>query len=120
MLVCGVIGTHAMRMMFEILVPCQFNNGRPVRTKHHREWDKVIRKIAGGLTVLKPGKGQWVSSEGDLYEERMIPVRIACTRKQLDRIIAFTMDHYRQLAVLAYVVSSEVIYVEKKVDPIPA
>lgn len=99
------------KLMFEILVPCQYNTGKGVRTRHHKEWDKVVRKISGGLTILSPSKGQWVS-EGTLYEDRVIPVRIVCTRKQIEKIIDFTASHYKQLAVLAYVVSSEVIYKE--------
>lgn len=99
--------------MYEILVPCQYNTGKPVRTKHHKEWDKVVRKITGGLTIFKPVKGQWISSNSVLFEERMIPVRIACTRKQIEKIMEFSMSHYRQLAMLAYLVSEEVIYMEK-------
>lgn len=38
--------------LFEILVPTKFNSGRPVRTKHHKEWDKFVHKLAGGLTLL--------------------------------------------------------------------
>lgn len=102
--------------MYEILVPCQYNTGKPVRTKHHKEWDKVVRKITGGLTIFKPVKGQWLSSNNTLYEERMIPVRIACTRKQIEAIMNFSLGHYRQLAMLAYLVSDEVIYIEKVID----
>ncbi len=101
-----------MTKMFEILVPCQYNSGKPVRTRHHKEWDKVVRKISGGLTVLKPAKGQWVSNENVLFDERMIPVRIICTDKQIQKIMKFTLSHYRQLAVLAYEVSNNVLYME--------
>lgn len=41
------------------MVPCNFNDGTPVRTRHHREWDRQVRKISGGLTILPPSKGQW-------------------------------------------------------------
>lgn len=89
------------RSLFEILVPCNWNGGRPVRTRHHKEWDKRVRKISGGLTILKPGKGQWVH-EGSLYEDRVIPVRIFCTDEQIKRIADITIEHYEQEAVMYY------------------
>lgn len=58
---------------------------------------------------MAPAKGQWKSLTGDLYIERMIPVRIACSRDQIEVIIQITMKYYDQLAVMAYRVSDEVI-----------
>ena len=78
-------------------------------TRYHRVWDEKVRAITGGLTILQPAKGQWVSPQGELYQERMIPVRIAATRAQIDGIIDMTMAYYDQLAVLCYKVSDEVI-----------
>lgn len=89
------------RALYEILVPCKWNGGKPIRTRHHREWDKRVRKIAGGLTILRPGKGQWVH-EGELYEDRVIPVRIFCTQKQIEAIAQITIEHYEQEAVMFY------------------
>ena len=44
--------------LYEILVPTKYgDNEKPIRTKHHKEWDKYVRKISGGLTILTPGKG---------------------------------------------------------------
>lgn len=90
-------------------MPCQWNTGKPVRTRHHKEWDKVVRKVAGGLTIFKPSKGQWVQPDtNQLFEERMIPVRVACNEKQLDAILKHTLRHYKQHAVMAYEVSQRV------------
>lgn len=89
------------RKLFEILVPCNWNDGRPVRTRHHKEWDKRVRKIAGGLTILRPGKGMWVH-ENELYIDRMIPVRIFCTQEDMQRIANITIQHYEQEAVMYY------------------
>ncbi len=83
--------------------------GKPYTTRYHRVWDAKVRAITGGLTILTPAKGQWISPEGELYQERMIPVRIAATRSQIDKIIDLTMEYYDQLAVLCYKVSDEVI-----------
>jgi hypothetical protein len=95
-------------VIYEILVPCQWNNGVPIRTSHHKEWDKKVLKISGGLTILKPVKGQW-KHEGEMYEDRVIPVRIRCTQEQMDKIATMTLEHYEQLAVLTYVVSDSSI-----------
>lgn len=98
-----------MTSLWEILVPTVSNAGKPFRTRHHQEWDKRVRKITGGLTVLTPVKGQWVAPCGTLFAERMIPVRIVCTRSQIEKIIELVFKHYDQLAVLAYRLSDEVI-----------
>ena len=89
------------RGLYEILVPCNWNSGKPVRTRHHKEWDKNVRKISGGLTILKPGKGQWVH-DGEFYEDRVIPVRVFCTVKQIEQIAHITITHYEQEAVMYY------------------
>jgi hypothetical protein len=93
--------------LWEILVPTVIDD-KPVRTRYHRVWDEKIRAIAGGLTVLKPAKGQWVH-KGAVFEERMIPVRIACTESQINEIIDVTIKYYRQLAVMAYRISDKVV-----------
>lgn len=101
--------TEPKKELWEILVPTMFNDGRPIKTRYHRVWDRKVYEITGGLTILTPTKGKWVCPEGSLFEERMIPVRIACTREQIDKIVDMTMIYYHQLAILAYKVSDEVI-----------
>lgn len=95
--------------LWEILVPTVRNDGRPFRLRYHRVWDKKVRDIAGGLTIMKPANGQWVAEDGKLYAERMIPVRIAATREQIIKIIDITVVYYEQLAVLCYRIADEVI-----------
>lgn len=107
-----------MKELWEILVPTLMGDTqKPVRLRHHRQWDHFVRSRAGGLTILKPAKGQWISQTDDLYEERVIPVRIACSRKDILEICEFTLGHYRQLTVMAYRVSDEVIFMDKKPAP---
>lgn len=97
--------------MWEIFVPTVFEDTKkPVRTKHHKQWDAYVRKATDGLTILKPAKGQWVS-EGKLYEDRVIPVRIACTPKDIYDIAKFTKTHYRQLLVMYHKVSDFVVMI---------
>lgn len=97
--------------LWEILVPANtFNDGERITLFHHREFDKYVESIAGGLTIMKPVRGMWREETSDKsFHEPMIPVRILCTEEQLNRIIDFTIKHYRQLAVLAYRISDRVI-----------
>lgn len=97
----------AVTNLYEILVPCQFNDGRKVRRRFHRVWDAKIRAITGGLTVLTPVKGQWID-KGQLYDERMIPVRIACTAKQIIKVADITAKHYMQIKVMYYTIGTDV------------
>lgn len=98
----------AKKAMWEILVPTVRNDGKPIRTRYHRVWDAKVRVISGGLTIMPVARGQWLFKE-KLFEERMIPVRIIATRKEIDEIILMTMGYYDQLAILCYKVSDEVI-----------
>lgn len=94
--------------LYEILVPTVRNSGKPIRTRHHRVWDEKVRKITGGLTVMTPAKGQWMSPEGELFAERMIPVRIMCSAEQIEQIADMTAAYYDQKAVMFYKISDEV------------
>lgn len=100
--------------LWEILVPCQRNDGKPYRTRHHRGWDAQVLRITGGLTILKPTTaGYWIDQRyekevADVYKDRMIPVRIAATNEQMEEIIKRTLVHYDQEAIFCYVISTEV------------
>jgi len=41
-----------MKEMWEILVPTLHANGKPIKTRYHKVWDKKVIEITGGLTVL--------------------------------------------------------------------
>jgi hypothetical protein len=104
------------RGLWEILVPTEYRlekqkdgTAKYYRTKYHKVWDAKVRAISGGLTVCVPAKGQWVSKEGELFTERMIPVKIIATKTQINEIVDFTLKYYDQLAILAYKVSDQVI-----------
>ena len=124
-----------MKVLYEVLVPTMYGypEVRPIRTAHHKNWDKEVIKITGGMTLMKPAQGRWVD-EGVEYPERVIPVRVMCEEEevcmpdgtvfdhktsQIDKIIKFTLAHYRQRAVMYYVVSREVntVYASKTFNP---
>lgn len=101
------------KSLWEILVPNYSNENVKYSLDYHHQWDEKVREISGGLTILKPAKGQWVSTQGVLFSEEMIPVRIYCDEESIDLIITLTMTHYQQEAVLAYEISSRVKLVHK-------
>ena len=92
--------------LWEILVPT-LRNEKPVRTRSHKEWDARVRRIAGGLTILKPVKGEWVSPSGELFSERMIPVRIMCSEEQIEQVADLTAEFYCQEAVMYYLIAEK-------------
>jgi len=96
--------------LWEVLVPTVRRvGGRPYRTRFHRVWDAKVRALTGGLTILTPVKGQWVAPDGELFKERMIPVRIACTPEQVKAVVKMPRAYYDQLAVMAYKISDTVL-----------
>jgi len=108
--------------LWEILVPQFWNpdtNGIAVaiEDEHHYAWDEYVRSLANGLTILKPVKGQWVSPDGDVLKEPMIPVRIVCDDHTMHEIILFTLSHYEQKAVMAYRLSNDVRLVDASHAP---
>jgi hypothetical protein len=100
-----------MKKLFEFLVPTIYGDTmKPIRTRHHKRWDEYVRKVSGGLTLMPVAKGQWVYKD-TLHEERVIPVRICCTDTDIKDIAAFSLKHYRQKAVMYYVLSNECVIV---------
>ncbi len=96
--------------LYEILVPTiRRKGGKPYRTRYHRVWDNQVREITGGLTIMRPCVGHWVAPDGELFVERMIPVRIACTAAQIKEIADLTAEYYDQLAVMYYRVADKVV-----------
>lgn len=94
--------------LWEILVPAS-SKEKEFSYEHHKKWDEYVKSLAGGLTIMKTAKGEWINPDGVLYSDRMIPVRIKCKRSDIKKIIDFTIKHYDQEAVLAYNISNEII-----------
>ena len=40
--------------LWEVLVPTVSNSGRPFTVRHHRQWDAMVKQIAGGMTLVQP------------------------------------------------------------------
>lgn len=94
--------------LWEILVPRCSNEGIEYAVEYHKNWDEKVRQLAGGITLLRTAKGHWVSPSGQMFVEEMIPVRIYCDEENIEKIIEHTLRYYKQEAVFAYEVSSNV------------
>lgn len=101
-----------MKCLWEILVPTTSNDGKPFRLRYHRVWDKKVKEISNGQTILSPVKGKWIGPLDKLYEERMIPVRFMATKEEAMEITKYTLKYYNQIAVLCYMISDNIIYLE--------
>lgn len=101
--------------LWEILVPTKMErNGqlKPIKKRYHKVWDSKVRSISGGMTILTPTKGQWISPDGHLFEERMIPVRIVVhSKNEIEKIAEMTKTYYNQEAILVYKLSNDVLFV---------
>jgi hypothetical protein len=96
--------------LWEILVPVEDNYGNEFSLSYHREWDSKVRELTGGLTIMKTAKGQWCSTSGQIFVDETIPVRVACDREILNKILAMTKVYYNQEVIFAFKVSEEVIF----------
>lgn len=94
-----------------ILVPTMIND-KPVKTRFHRVWDKRVRALSGGLTILTPARGNWICNEGKLYDERMLPVMIFCTKQDINEISDFTAAYYKQKAIMFFKLSNAVSIID--------
>ena len=100
-----------MKLLFEILVPTIYGDTlKPIKTRHHKKWDERIQAISGGMTILSSARGKW-TFQGVEYPEKVIPVRIMCSEAQMKKIVDITISHYRQKAVMYYVLSNQVFIV---------
>jgi hypothetical protein len=75
--------------------------------EHHQKWDEFVRKLTGGVTIMKSAKGHWLSPAGKLFSEKVIPCSIMCTEDQIKIIADFTINHYKQEAVMYFKITDE-------------
>lgn len=98
--------------LWEILVPAT-TDGKEISVLFHQEWDKKANELVGGLSIMKSMKGQWVNPNAEIFAEKMIPVRIACSIGSIYDITKFTRDYYNQEIIMVYKVSDMVLYIKQ-------
>jgi hypothetical protein len=94
-----------MAELWAVMVPVTQPNGERFPEEYHREWDRKVIEISKGMTLFQTAKGTWVSPEGEVFKEPMIPVMMICTKEQVDKIVDFTGMYYNQKAVMYFRVS---------------
>lgn len=101
------------KFLYEVLVPTVKPNSDGLKffsLRYHRLWDEKVRAIAGGLTIMAVARGQWVNNvDGEIFLERMIPVRIMCTEEQIDKVADLVASWYSQTAVMFYLISTQCV-----------
>jgi hypothetical protein len=95
--------------LWEILIPVCDNSGKRFAARHHATFEEMVRTMAGGLTKCAPVEGQWVDGK-TLYREKMQPVRIATTARNIKKLALLAKAHYRQLAVMYYPLSEGAVF----------
>ena len=99
---------NANKQLWKIYVPEFWPDAGKIPVESHKEWDKKVCEIAGGMTLLQREKGRWMDGLGGLQPDAMIPVQIACSRDQILTIALMTKTYYKQEAIFFYKVSDEV------------
>jgi hypothetical protein len=99
------------KLLWEILIPAFSNSFDEFSVEYHQEWDHYVQSLAEGLTIFKKSKGIWIGPDNVQFKEEMIPVRISCSKTQIESIANFTAAHYQQKAVMFYLISTEVYIV---------
>ena len=104
--------------LWEILVPTMIDRETrggseltPIRTRYHKVWDKKVLAVSNGITIMRPTiKGVWFENDKK-HVDRTIPVRIACSKDEIIKIAKIARDHYNQLEIMVYCISTEVLFV---------
>ena len=100
-----------MRKLWEILIPIADNDGVRFKPEQHREWDNIVRKMSGGLTIFKPATGEWINANGAVMRDKLIPVAFMADDAQARAISAMSKGFYKQEAMMLYVLS-ETVFIE--------
>lgn len=96
--------------MWEIFVPAS-KTDKEFTYEHHKLFDEFVKQRAGGITILRGAKGEWIAPDGELYKDRIIPCRICCSKESIQEIMNFALKHYGQKAIMAYKISDEVLMI---------
>jgi hypothetical protein len=97
-------------ILWEILVPSYYNNGKKVPLSYHKAWDREVAGLSKGLTVMRPARGSWVpGGHRPVQKEQVIPVRFIADEDTAKVVLSFTRRFYQQQESMMYVVSSHIL-----------
>jgi len=98
------------KSLWEIMIPKNIDKHTIFHVSSHRQWNKYVEELTGGMVFFSNLDRRWISStKTSPYFDNKIPVRIFCSKEQMDKIIDFTMQHYDQKHVIAYELSNNII-----------
>lgn len=64
-------------------VPTHFNDGSAIPNETLNQVWYLIAKEFGGASIDGPGRGIWIDSDGQVYDEPSYLVSVACEESQL-------------------------------------
>jgi hypothetical protein len=97
------------RSLWNILIPCADNSGRKFPLFVRRMWNEQVRRMTDGMSIMQAITGEWRNPEnGRIVREKMIPVSLLMTQREIAELAQFTRTLFKQNCVMYYRVSSEV------------
>lgn len=95
--------------LYEILIPVANNDGKEFPEKYRQAFIDFIGILVGGVTVYPVVDGQWYEGE-NRYAEKMIPVRINCTDKEIDAIAWEAKKTFEQKKIFVATIGTAELY----------
>jgi len=91
--------------MWEFLLPMINVARHRITFTEYLEWGNEVKKITTGLVLLPFENASWCDSDGVLFKDGMVPVRVTCNKEHVQDIIELTLTYYQQPAIMAYKIS---------------
>lgn len=96
------------KKLWEMLIPEKY-----LKSKQFNLWQQLIHEISGGITILSTAKGTWISPNGELLNDAMIPVRFIATETEAQTIAELSLVYFEQQAIMYYKISDQPLIIYK-------
>ena len=96
---------------FEVYVPRNYNDGRPIPRKKIRRVKKRLNKFFPGVTEFHLRKRGWWKFEGIVYRDKITIFRIVTDKKRRARRLLGKLKERLKIAL----VQEEILIVERRV-----
>lgn len=106
------IKSMTAKHMWELIIPAA-NNNKEYSVEHHKAWEDMVASISKDIVIIRPLKGDWLTSNLYQFKDKVLRVDVVCNKSQLKQIVAFTTRHYEMDTLVLFRTGEEVI-VEKK------
>ena len=95
-----------------VYLPKVSNEGVVFGPHNYTEIMNSIQQLSGGYTIFPSANGVWRSTEGKMYSDEIIPVYFMATEEQAHDVASLAAKQLEQEAVMIFVVSNHVHFVE--------